>query len=52
MIRFLVGPESGWVTGQTITVDGGQDHAQGFDFMDEFFGEATMEAIRAGKPPP
>ncbi|MYM64027.1 SDR family NAD(P)-dependent oxidoreductase [Pseudomaricurvus sp. HS19] len=51
VIRFLVGPESGWVTGQTISVDGGQDHSQGFDFMDEFFGETTMEAIRAGKPP-
>jgi NAD(P)-dependent dehydrogenase (short-subunit alcohol dehydrogenase family) len=28
VVRFLAGPESGWVTGQIISVDGGQDQAK------------------------
>jgi NAD(P)-dependent dehydrogenase (short-subunit alcohol dehydrogenase family) len=48
-VRFLAGPESGWVTGQTFSVDGGLDQAPGPDFMDQFFGKETMDAIREGK---
>ena len=50
VIRFLAGPESGWVTGQTIAVDGGMDQGRGPDFMDAFYGKAIMDQIRAGKP--
>lgn len=51
VVRFLAGPESGWVTGQTFSVDGGMDQVSGPDFMDAFFGKETMDAVRAGRPP-
>lgn len=50
VVRFLAGPESGWVTGQTVGVDGGMDQGKGPDFMDAFFGKDVMDQIRAGKP--
>lgn len=50
VVRFLAGPESGWVTGQTLSADGGMDQSSGPDFMDAFFGRDVMERIRAGKP--
>lgn len=50
VIRFLAGPESGWVTGQTIAADGGMDQGRGPDFMDEFHGKAVMDQIRSGQP--
>jgi NAD(P)-dependent dehydrogenase (short-subunit alcohol dehydrogenase family) len=50
VVRFLAGPESGWVTGQTFSVDGGLDQRNGPDFMDAFFTKEVMDQIRAGKP--
>lgn len=50
VVRFLAGPESGWVTGQTFSADGGMDQNSGPDFMDAFFGRYVMDRIRAGKP--
>lgn len=50
VVRFLAGPESGWVTGQTISADGGMDQGKGPNFMDAFFGTELMDRIRAGKP--
>ncbi len=32
LVRFLVGPESSWITGQLISVDGGQSLRKGADF--------------------
>jgi NAD(P)-dependent dehydrogenase (short-subunit alcohol dehydrogenase family) len=32
LARFLVGPESSWITGQCISVDGGQSLRKGADF--------------------
>jgi NAD(P)-dependent dehydrogenase (short-subunit alcohol dehydrogenase family) len=32
LVRFLVGPESGWITGQAISVDGGQSLRKGADY--------------------
>jgi len=32
MVRFLVGPESSWVTGQNFAVDGGQNLRRGADY--------------------
>jgi NAD(P)-dependent dehydrogenase (short-subunit alcohol dehydrogenase family) len=32
LVRFLVGPESTWITGQCISVDGGQSVRKGADF--------------------
>jgi NAD(P)-dependent dehydrogenase (short-subunit alcohol dehydrogenase family) len=50
VVRFLAGPESGWVTGQTFTVDGGMEQGKAPDFMDRIYGKEVMEQIRAGKP--
>ncbi len=50
-VRFLAGPESEWVTGQTFSADGGLDQGKGPDPMDAMYGTATMDAIRAGKQP-
>lgn len=49
VVRFLAGPESGWVTGQTFSADGGMDQGKGPDFMDAFFGQDIMDKIRSGK---
>jgi NAD(P)-dependent dehydrogenase (short-subunit alcohol dehydrogenase family) len=32
LARFLVGPESSWITGQCISVDGGQSLRKGADY--------------------
>jgi len=48
-VRFLAGPESGWVTGQTFSADGGMDQGKGPDTMDSMFGKAAMDLIRRGK---
>jgi len=50
VVRFLAGPESGWVTGQSFSVDGGQDQGSIPDMMDTVFGKEAMDRIRAGKP--
>jgi len=50
-VRFLAGPESGWVTGQTFSADGGLDQGKGPDPMDAMFGKELMDQVRAGKPP-
>lgn len=48
-VRFLAGPESAWVTGQTFSADGGLEQGKGPDFMDQFFGKEAMDQVRAGK---
>lgn len=53
-IRFLAGPESGWVTGQVFAADGGQE-LRGFpdpnDLLDQIYGRGPMEQIRRGEMP-
>ena len=51
VIRFLAGPESGWVTGQTFSADGGLDQGKGPDPMDAMYGKDVMDRIRAGRAP-
>lgn len=51
VVRFLAGPESGWVTGQTFSADGGLDQGKGPDPMDAMFGKGIMDQVRAGKSP-
>ncbi len=46
--RFLAGPESGWVTGQNFSVDGGQELGKAPDHMDAFFGAEIMDQVRKG----
>lgn len=50
VVRFLAGPESGWVTGQSFSVDGGQEQGRIPDMMDATFGKEVMDQIRAGQP--
>lgn len=54
VIRFLAGPESGWVTGQVFAADGGQE-LKGFPdsapMLDLIYGEGVMAQVRAGKSP-
>ena len=54
VIRFLAGPESGWVTGQVLAADGGQV-LKGFPdpgaMLDLIHGAEAMAHVRAGKAP-
>ena len=54
VIRFLAGPESGWVTGQVIAADGGQ-MIKGFPdpggMLEMIWGKDAMAQVRAGKAP-
>jgi NAD(P)-dependent dehydrogenase (short-subunit alcohol dehydrogenase family) len=53
-LRFLAGPESGWVTGQVFAADGGQE-LRGFPdpggLLDMIYGKEVMEQVRAAKLP-
>jgi NAD(P)-dependent dehydrogenase (short-subunit alcohol dehydrogenase family) len=51
VVRFLAGPESGWVTGQTFSADGGLDQGKGPDPMDAMYGKDVMDQVRAGREP-
>jgi NAD(P)-dependent dehydrogenase (short-subunit alcohol dehydrogenase family) len=46
--RFLAGPESGWITGEVLNVDGGQHLRRGPDYTPLFepmFGAATLSGL-------
>jgi len=50
LARFLIGPESRWITGQSIGVDGGHSLRRGPDFSafaEAIFGRGVLD----GKPP-
>jgi NAD(P)-dependent dehydrogenase (short-subunit alcohol dehydrogenase family) len=50
LARFLIGPESRWITGQAINVDGGHSLRRGPDFSpfaEAIFGRGVLD----GKPP-
>lgn len=49
MVRFLIGPESSWITGQNFAVDGGQNLRRGADYgeMLREFGSDPIGAIVA-----
>jgi NAD(P)-dependent dehydrogenase (short-subunit alcohol dehydrogenase family) len=44
LVRFLISPESSWITGQCISVDGGQSLRKGADYG------AFADAIHASDP--
>ncbi|MBV1689303.1 SDR family oxidoreductase [Novosphingobium sp. G106] len=51
-IRFLAGPEAGWITGQNFAADGGQQlGGMAPDFLDEAYGKPLMDELRAGRVP-
>jgi NAD(P)-dependent dehydrogenase (short-subunit alcohol dehydrogenase family) len=48
LVRFLVGPESTWITGQTIGIDGGHHLRRGPDytpFAEPFFGADALRGL-------
>lgn len=49
MVRFLIGPESSWVTGQNFAVDGGQNLRRGADYGEllRSFGVDPLASIRS-----
>ncbi len=53
-IRFLAGPESSWITGQSIAVDGGNELRRNpdlFDMVAKVHGKPAMDAVRQGRKP-
>ncbi len=48
MVRFLVGPESAWITGQLFAVDGGQNLRRGADYgtMLRAFGPDPLDELQ------
>jgi NAD(P)-dependent dehydrogenase (short-subunit alcohol dehydrogenase family) len=47
VVRFLAGPESGWVTGQNFSADGGQEQRLVPDLIYQAFGKELMDKVRA-----
>jgi NAD(P)-dependent dehydrogenase (short-subunit alcohol dehydrogenase family) len=48
LVRFLVGPESSWVTGQTISIDGGHHLRRGPDytpFAEPMYGAGALRGL-------
>ncbi|WP_380872785.1 short-chain dehydrogenase [Sphingomonas sp. DBB INV C78] len=53
-VRFLAGPESGWVTGQSFAVDGGHELRRNPDLTGlarAIYGDAAIDAVRRGEAP-
>jgi NAD(P)-dependent dehydrogenase (short-subunit alcohol dehydrogenase family) len=50
LVRFLISPESCWITGAAINIDGGQSLRRGPDFS-SFLRDAMGDDILAGKLP-
>ena len=48
IVRFLVGPEARWITGQVISVDGGQTISRPFDaspWVEPVYGQDGMRGV-------
>jgi NAD(P)-dependent dehydrogenase (short-subunit alcohol dehydrogenase family) len=48
LVRFLIGPEASWITGQSIAVDGGHTLRRGPDLssiLEPAFGEAALRGV-------
>jgi NAD(P)-dependent dehydrogenase (short-subunit alcohol dehydrogenase family) len=53
-VRFLAGPESAWMTGQSFAVDGGQELRRMPDqtgLIGQLFGREALERVLAGQSP-
>lgn len=53
-VRYLAGPESSWVTGQSFAIEGGNELRKAPDLgpmVREIYGEEAFEAVLAGKAP-
>jgi len=53
-VRYLAGPESSWVTGQSFAVDGGHELRRNPDMTDlvtQMIGQKAMDAVSKGQSP-
>ncbi|WP_321819084.1 MULTISPECIES: SDR family NAD(P)-dependent oxidoreductase [unclassified Burkholderia] len=53
-VRYLAGPESGWVTGQSFAVDGGHElraNPRVDATIAQIYGSAALDAVKAGRAP-
>lgn len=50
LVRFLIGPESRWITGAAINIDGGQAVRRGPDFS-SFLRDAVGDEVLTGRKP-
>jgi NAD(P)-dependent dehydrogenase (short-subunit alcohol dehydrogenase family) len=53
-VRYLAGPESSWVTGQSFAVDGGNEIRKNPDLSDMIalmYGQEALDTVRRGKSP-
>ncbi|CAB3792676.1 3-alpha-hydroxycholanate dehydrogenase (NADP(+)) [Paraburkholderia caffeinitolerans] len=53
-VRYLAGPESGWVTGQSFAVDGGHElraNPRLDDAIAHLYGVPALDAVKAGRAP-
>ena len=53
-VRYLAGPESSWMTGQSFAVDGGHELRRNPDLtfmMEQMYGKEAMETVHKGKTP-
>lgn len=51
-VRFLAGPESGWITGQCLAIDGGNLLRRSPNLtgmVEAIYGKERIDAVRAGK---
>ncbi len=51
-VRYLAGPESSWMTGQSFAVDGGQElrrHPDMTEVVASVYGEDALAAVQSGK---
>ena len=53
-VRYLAGPESSWVTGQSFAVDGGNEIRKNPDLSDMIalmIGQDKLDMLKRGKSP-
>ncbi len=53
-VRYLAGPKSAWVTGQSFAVDGGNELRKNPELdsaIRQLYGEAALQAVRVGQVP-
>jgi len=53
-VRYLAGPESSWMTGQSFAVDGGHELRRNPDLgfmMEQMYGREAMAMVRRGRTP-
>ena len=53
-VRYLAGPESSWVTGQSLAIEGGNELRKAPDLgpmVEQIYGEEAWQAIQRGEAP-